>query len=68
VTLAPQRSAHPEIRWPDPATVDGCARATVDGYRVYLPDETASVFVAAPLDVCSAAGVGVALVKPVVLA
>jgi hypothetical protein len=38
---------------------------TVDGYRVYVPDEKASVFVPATPEVCATEGVGVARIDPI---
>ncbi|MGI5245182.1 DUF4232 domain-containing protein [Dactylosporangium sp. CA-139066] len=67
ITLAPQQQAHAEIFWPRPDAVANCNPVRIDGYRVYVPDEKASVFVAAPFDVCSTEGVGLATIEPVVL-
>lgn len=45
-----------------PAT---CQPVQATGFRVYPPDETASVFASYPQQVCSANGVGLATVYPV---
>lgn len=42
-----------------------CHPAQVRGYRVYPPDETASVFVSAPQTACAAKGTGVGQVQPI---
>ena len=65
VTLLPQRPVHAEIFWPAPDSVPNCNKVRIDGYRVYVPDEKASVFVAAPADVCSTEGAGLATIEPV---
>jgi hypothetical protein len=66
VTLAPQQGAHAQLRTghPDafPAT---CNPVPVAGYRVYLPDETAAVFVPASMQECSTKGVNPTTVSPV---
>ncbi|GGL10916.1 DUF4232 domain-containing protein [Mangrovihabitans endophyticus] len=45
---------------------DDCKPAKVRGYRVYPPDETASIFVEKPQTVCSAKGKGLGQVRPLV--
>jgi hypothetical protein len=66
VTLAPQESAHAQLHWSTPEMFDDCCPVPIDGYRVYLPDETESVIVPMRGDVCSTDGVDVAQVDPVV--
>lgn len=67
VTLAPGERGHAQLRTGHPeAFPDTCRPVPVAGYRVYLPDETAAVFVAAPMQQCSADGVNVASVEPIV--
>ncbi|WP_433616274.1 DUF4232 domain-containing protein [Dactylosporangium sp. CA-139114] len=67
VELAPGKAAHVQVRSPQTGNFgDECKPVQVRGYRVYLPDETAADFVPAPQTVCSADGVGVAQVGPVV--
>ncbi|MEU4240734.1 DUF4232 domain-containing protein [Actinoplanes sp. NPDC026619] len=59
VPLAPGAVAHATIAGHDVGFFDAskCKPVSVRGYRVYPPDETASIFVAAPGKACSAAGV-----------
>jgi hypothetical protein len=67
VELPPGQAAHAQMRSPQPGNFpDTCRPADVRGYRVYLPDETAADFVAFPLSVCSAEGIGRAEIGPVV--
>jgi hypothetical protein len=67
VELPTGQAAHAQVRSHQPGNFpDTCRPADVRGYRVYLPDETAADFVAFPLSVCSADGVGRAEVGPVV--
>ncbi|MER7277070.1 DUF4232 domain-containing protein [Dactylosporangium sp. NPDC000244] len=67
VELAPGKAAHAQVGSPQTGNFgDECKPVQVRGYRVYLPDETAADFVPAPQTVCSADGVGLAHVGPVV--
>lgn len=43
-----------------------CRPAPVAGYRVYPPDETTAVFVPLPEQTCSAKGVDVGVVSPII--
>jgi hypothetical protein len=70
VRLLPGASAHATIQIPDylnyPA--DLCKPVSIRGFRVYPPDETASVFVSQPQKACSVKGNGVGGVRPITLA
>jgi hypothetical protein len=59
VPLAPGAVAHATIAGHDVGFFDAgeCKPVAVRGYRVFPPDETASIFVAAPAKACSADGV-----------
>ncbi|MEV4510047.1 DUF4232 domain-containing protein [Dactylosporangium sp. NPDC049525] len=58
VTLAPGQGAHAVLRTGHYAAyLDTCNPVPAAGYRVYVPDETASVFVPRPWTVCSTNGV-----------
>ena len=61
VTVAPGGAAHVLLLFghPDAFPAGSCQAVQVDGYRVYPPDETTAVFVAAPQQACSVKGVGV---------
>ena len=66
VTLKPQQGAHAQLQWGHPdAFGDSCKPVQVAGFRVYVPDETAAVFVPAPSEQCSAKGVNVTSVSPI---
>src|SRR5690242_19115126 len=57
VTLAPRQAAHALLQTGHPETFpDTCKPVPVAGYRVYLPDETAAVFVPAAMRQCSTNG------------
>jgi hypothetical protein len=67
VTLTPRQAAHAQLQTGHPeAYPDTCKPVQVAGYRVYLPDETAAVFVAAPMQQCSTKGVNATTVNPIV--
>jgi hypothetical protein len=61
VTVAPGGAAHALMLFvhPEAYPSGSCQAVQVDGYRVYPPDETAAVFVAAPQQACSVKGAGV---------
>lgn len=60
-TVAPGGTAHALLLFghPEAFSTGSCQPVQVDGYRVYPPDETTAVFVAAPQQACSVKGVGV---------
>jgi hypothetical protein len=68
VTLAPGRSAHANLRTVQVGNFDAaqCKPVTVRGFRVYPPDETAAVFLPDQTQACSAPGIGVPDIQPVV--
>ncbi|WP_327003062.1 DUF4232 domain-containing protein [Dactylosporangium sp. NBC_01737] len=59
VSLAPGKGAHAVLRTghPEMFPEETCRPVRAAGYRVYVPDETASVFVPLSRPVCSANGV-----------
>jgi hypothetical protein len=67
LTLKPGASAHATLIVVNPDVYDkaDCKPVTVRGYRVYPPDEKASIFVAASQTVCSAKGKGLGQVQPI---
>ncbi|WP_250031167.1 DUF4232 domain-containing protein [Paractinoplanes maris] len=67
VTVEPGGVVYSLVIWPISANFDAgqCKPVEVRGYRVYPPDETASIFVSGPQTVCSAKGVGTGRVHPV---
>jgi len=68
VTLAPGQAAHAQLHTGQPEAFppDTCKPVAVAGYRVYLPDETTAVFVAAAMRQCSTKGVNATTVNPIV--
>ncbi len=67
VILAPQASGHAVVQQGNPAMFEPhCRPVQVAGFRVYPPDETASVFVPWPVSVCSVNGVDQGGVSPIV--
>jgi hypothetical protein len=67
VRLLPGTSAHATIQIQDYLNYpqDLCKPVPVRGFRVYPPDETASVFVSQPQKACSVKGIGVGAVRPI---
>ncbi|MGI5176379.1 DUF4232 domain-containing protein [Dactylosporangium sp. CA-152071] len=66
VDLAPGQGAHAQVRTGQSgAYPDTCQPVEAAGYRVYVPDETASVFVPWRVKVCSTDGVNGMLIGPV---
>ncbi|MEV4140635.1 DUF4232 domain-containing protein [Dactylosporangium sp. NPDC049742] len=66
VDLAPGQGAHAQVRTgQSSAYPDTCHPVEAAGYRVYVPDETASVFVPWRSTVCSTDGVNGMLIGPV---
>jgi Protein of unknown function (DUF4232) len=70
VRLVAGKSAHATIRVPNwqnfPENL--CKPVSVRGFRIYPPDETASIFVSQPQKACSVKGQGVGGVAPITLA
>jgi hypothetical protein len=65
--LLPGGHAHALIQIASEGTTPAasCAPVDVRGYRIYPPDETASIYVPKPQIACSATGKGVGQVQPV---
>ncbi|GAA2329908.1 DUF4232 domain-containing protein [Dactylosporangium salmoneum] len=67
VVLAPQASSHAVIQEGHPEAFEpNCHAVAIAGLRVYPPDETAAVFVPFAERACSAKGVDVGFVAPIV--
>jgi len=67
VELAPQGVAHAVVRQGQPGAFEPqCHAVQVAGFRVYPPDETAAVFVPWATQACSAKGIDVGTVSPIV--
>ncbi len=52
VLLAPGKAGKATLRYTQAANYPDCTRTPAAGFRVYPPEDTASVFVAAPKDAC----------------
>jgi hypothetical protein len=66
VTLAPNAAAHAAVRMAQPGNFgSSCQPVNVAGFRVYPPDETATLFASSPQQACSAKGVAVPTIRPV---
>lgn len=57
VELAPGKAAWAELRYTQAGNYGDCTKVPAAGYRVYPPNDTASLFVAEPHDACSNAGI-----------
>ncbi|GAA3213366.1 DUF4232 domain-containing protein [Dactylosporangium siamense] len=67
VVLAPQGAAHAVVQRGQPGAFEPqCHAVEVAGFRVYPPDETASVFVPLATQACSTKGINVGTVSPIV--
>lgn len=66
VVLAPQASGHAVVHHAQPGVYEpACHAVDVAGFRVYPPDETASVFVPWAAHACSTTGVNIGAVSPI---
>jgi Protein of unknown function (DUF4232) len=67
VVLAPQGLAHAQVQQAQPGAFEpDCHAVEAAGFRVYPPDETASVFVPWTALACSTKGIDVGTVSPIV--
>ncbi|MFJ5957571.1 DUF4232 domain-containing protein [Paenarthrobacter sp. NPDC092416] len=57
IELAPGKSAWAELRYTQAGNYGDCTKVPAAGYRIYPPNDTASLFVAEPHDACSNAGI-----------
>lgn len=57
VELAPGKSAWAEIRYTQAGNYGDCTKVAAAGFRIYPPNDTASLFVPEPHDACSNAGI-----------
>jgi Protein of unknown function (DUF4232) len=67
ITLAARGTGHAVLATAATGTYpdDKCKPVKARGFRIYPPDETASIFVSQPQTVCSAKGVGLGRVQPI---
>ena len=56
VLLAPGKAGTATLRYTQAANYPDCTRTPAAGFRVYPPNDTASLFIAQPLDACSQHG------------
>src|SRR6476661_7981790 len=57
VLLAPGQAGTATLRYTQAGNYPNCTRTPAAGFRVYPPEDTASLFVAAPKDACTEAGI-----------
>lgn len=57
IELAPGKSAWAELRYTQAGNYGDCTKVPAAGYRIYPPNDTASLFVAEQHDACSNAGI-----------
>ncbi|MFP3579893.1 DUF4232 domain-containing protein [Arthrobacter sp. SIMBA_036] len=57
VNLAPGKSAWAQIRYTQAGNYGDCTKVAAAGFRIYPPNDTASLFVAEPHGACSNAGI-----------
>jgi hypothetical protein len=57
VVLAPGRSGTATLRYTQASNYPDCIRTPAAGFRIYPPEDTASLFVADPRDACSNTGI-----------
>ncbi|KRE53489.1 hypothetical protein ASG92_05945 [Arthrobacter sp. Soil736] len=57
VLLAPGQSGTAVLRYTQAGNYPDCVKASAAGFRVYPPEDTASLFVARPSDACSNASI-----------
>ncbi|MGA8787720.1 MAG: DUF4232 domain-containing protein [Paenarthrobacter sp.] len=57
IELAPGKSAWAEIRYTQAGNYGDCTKVPAAGFRIYPPNDTASLFIAEPHDACSNAGI-----------
>lgn len=64
VLLAPGQSGSAVLRYTQARNYTDCALVPAAGFRIYPPEETASVFVAQPSDACSNASIELLTIGP----
>lgn len=57
IELAPGKSAWAELRYTQAGNYGDCTKVPAAGYRIYPPNDTASLFVAEQHDACSNTGI-----------
>ena len=57
VLLAPGKAGVATLRYTQAANYPDCTRTAAAGFRIYPPNDTASLFVAQPRDACSNTGI-----------
>lgn len=57
VLLAPGKAGTATLRYTQAANYPDCARTPAAGFRIYPPEDTASLFVADPRDACENTGI-----------
>jgi hypothetical protein len=57
VLLAPGKAGTATLRYTQASNYPDCTRTPAAGFRIYPPEDTASLFVAEPRDACSNTGI-----------
>jgi hypothetical protein len=57
VLLAPGKAGKATLRYTQAGNYPSCTRTPAAGFRVYPPEDTASLFLAAPEDACRESGI-----------
>ncbi|MET3811267.1 hypothetical protein ABIB14_002383 [Arthrobacter sp. UYEF3] len=57
VLLAPGKAGSATLRYTQAGNYQDCARTAAAGFRVYPPEDTASLFLADPKDACTQPGI-----------
>ncbi|MCU1532093.1 MAG: hypothetical protein JWO49_1664 [Arthrobacter sp.] len=57
VLLAPGKAGTATLRYTQASNYPDCARTPAAGFRIYPPEDTASLFIADPRDACSNTGI-----------
>jgi hypothetical protein len=57
VLLAPGKAGTATLRYTQAGNYPDCTRTPAAGFRIYPPEDTASVFLAAPKDACTQPGI-----------
>ncbi|MCM0614539.1 DUF4232 domain-containing protein [Paenarthrobacter sp. TYUT067] len=57
IELAPGKSAWAEIRYTQAGNYGDCTKVAAAGFRIYPPNDTASLFIPEPHDACSNTGI-----------
>jgi hypothetical protein len=63
VPLPPAKAGSATLRYTQAGNYPDCTRTPAAGFRIYPPEDTASLFVADPRDACSNTGINLLTVS-----